>query len=527
MIGDRLGKWVIFKELGRGGMGRVYLAQEELTGKQAALKVLAAELAQEIGFRQRFQREIETLSKLDHPNIVRFFESGYENGLYFYAMEYVEGLSLEQLLEQQSRFPWKDVLKVAMQVAPALRHVHDHGIIHRDIKPSNLILNTAGQIKLTDFGIAKVFASNHLTATGGIVGTAEFLSPEQAAGKVVGKRSDLYCLGCVLYMLLTGRAPFVGNSYVELLHKHRYGQFDRPRKFVPDIPLEIDEMICQLLEKDPDKRPRDALVFANQLDAICKKLDRQGDRTSVDNRDIATKAENRTDKGGAAGLPGALAATNGVVHAQTAWRYHGGPLSRFFHHPMVLVLILLLCVGTLLWRLWPLNQDQLYERGAELMASEKLYDMQLAWTEYLGPLERDHPDHPYKEKVAELRKKWEAAKETSEAQRFFQLGELYHKQGNLAAAQQTWRNLVATFQEVEAEKVWVQRAERALADMGKAGENQDRFKNLKKALEHADELRRQGKNADAERIWKGIEQLYGNDPAAAEIIGEVRKARQK
>src|SRR4029077_12605381 len=112
---------------------------------------------------------------------------------------YVEGLNLDQILSRQSRLLWKDVLDVALQVSQALRHVHDHGIIHRDIKPSNLILNATGQVKLTDFGIAKVFAATHLTATGGIVGTAEFLSPEQAAGKVVGKRSDLYCLGCVLY----------------------------------------------------------------------------------------------------------------------------------------------------------------------------------------------------------------------------------------------------------------------------------------------------------------------------------------
>src|SRR5262245_21479255 len=298
MIGDRLGKWVIFKELGRGGMGRVYLAQEELTGKQAAIKILAAELAQEVGFLHRFQREIDALAKLDHPGIVRFFESGCENGHYYYAMEYVEGLSLDLLLEEQSRFHWKDVLNVALQVAPALKHVHDHGIVHRDLKPSNLLLDAAGRVKIMDFGIAKVFSSNHLTATGGIVGTAEFLSPEQAAGKVVGKRSDLYCLGCVLYKLLTGRTPFAGNSYVELLHRHRYGQFDRPIKFVPDLPLEIDEMVCQLLEKDPDKRPSDAQVFFKQCENIAKKLDRQGDRTAVDNRDTITKAENRTDKVG-------------------------------------------------------------------------------------------------------------------------------------------------------------------------------------------------------------------------------------
>ena len=263
MIGDRLGKWAIFKELGRGGMGRVYLAQEELTGKHAALKILAAELAQEVGFLHRFQREIETLSQARPSQYCTLLRIGLRERPLLLRDGICRGPEPGTASRKaRQRFPWQDVLNIAMQVAPALRHVHDHGIIHRDIKPSNLILNTAGDIKLTDFGIAKVFASNHLTATGGIVGTAEFLSPEQAAGKLVGKRSDLYCLGCVLYMLLTGRTPFTGNSYVELLHKHRYGQFDRPLKFVPDLPVEIDEMVCQLLEKDPDKRPRDAHDFS-------------------------------------------------------------------------------------------------------------------------------------------------------------------------------------------------------------------------------------------------------------------------
>src|SRR5947208_6068812 len=140
MIGDRLGKWVIYKELGRGGMGRVYLAQEELSGRQAALKVLAAELAQDAGFLQRFQRETEALSQLDHPGIVRFYEAGLENGLYFYAMEYVEGQSLEEILLEQGRLGWKEVLDIALQICPALKHVHDHGIIHRDIKPPNILI---------------------------------------------------------------------------------------------------------------------------------------------------------------------------------------------------------------------------------------------------------------------------------------------------------------------------------------------------------------------------------------------------
>src|SRR5207244_7296527 len=195
---------------------------------------------------ERFKREIDTLSQLDHPSIVHFYESGFENNFYFYAMEYVEGQSLDEVLQKHKRLPWEEVLDIALQICPALRHVHDHGIIHRDLKPPNLIRTPSGQIKLMDFGIAKVFASSHLTATGGVVGTAEFLSPEQAAGKPVRKRSDLYSLGIVLYALLTGRTPFEGPSFLDILHKHRYAQFDPPQRIVPEIPYEINDLVCQL-----------------------------------------------------------------------------------------------------------------------------------------------------------------------------------------------------------------------------------------------------------------------------------------
>ncbi|MSQ96473.1 MAG: serine/threonine protein kinase [Gemmataceae bacterium] len=529
MIGDRLGKWVIYQELGRGGMGRVYLAQEELTGKQAAIKILSAELAQDIGFLQRFQREIETLSKLEHPNIVQFYEVGYENGLYFYAMEYVEGLSLEQIVEEQGRLNWRDVLDIALQIAPALRHVHDHGVIHRDIKPSNLIRNTAGQVKLTDFGIAKVFAATHLTSTGGIVGTAEFLSPEQAAGKIVGKRSDIYCLGCVLYMLLTGRPPFSGTSYVELLHKHRYGQFDAPHKYAPDLPLEFDELICQMLAKDPERRPRDALVFYKQLDSIRAKLDRQGHKTSADNREVSTIAENRADKLSLSALPGPATLMSRLVRAELEAEQRGGPVTRFVNRPLVLVVLLLACIGVLAWGLWPLGQDQLFERGKALMEKDTPYDMHRAWTEYFEPLELRFPDHPYKEQVERYRMQREIAlaPHPSEAQRFFQQGELLYKHGNSKKAREVWGDLIAAFSEVEAEKEWVQRAHRALRELDKVNQHKDRFKNAYKALERARELQREGKTEDAKRIWNGIEQLYAGDADAADLLRELQRTRQK
>src|SRR5688572_12187636 len=150
MMGERLGKWILSRELGRGGMGRVYLAREEVTGRQAAVKILAAELAQDAGFLLRFQREIEALSKLTHPNIVQFYDAGHENGFYFYAMEFVEGQGLDDYLEAHGRVGWREVLEIALQICPALKHVHDHGIVHRDLKPSNILLRSDGVIKLTD-----------------------------------------------------------------------------------------------------------------------------------------------------------------------------------------------------------------------------------------------------------------------------------------------------------------------------------------------------------------------------------------
>ena len=210
MIGARLGPWIVDREIGRGGMGRVYLAHRDPAGgdgpAQAAIKVLAAELAVDIGFLQRFQREIDILRQLDHPNIVRFLDSGEEDKRYYFAMEYVQGKSFDLIREERGRLPWREVLDLALQLSPALKHAHDRGIIHRDLKPSNLLRAEADAgnpektavVKLTDFGIASLFASPHLTVTGGIVGTAEYLSPEQAAGKPVTQRSDLYSLGVVL-----------------------------------------------------------------------------------------------------------------------------------------------------------------------------------------------------------------------------------------------------------------------------------------------------------------------------------------
>ena len=531
MTGDRLGKWVIFKELGRGGMGHVYLAQEEIGGRQAALKILAAELAQDVGFLQRFQREIETLSKLSHPNIVRFYEAGYENNLYFYAMEYVEGESLDEAMQAQGRLPWPEVLDAAIQVCQALRHVHDHGIIHRDLKPPNLLRTADGHIKLTDFGIAKVFASTHLTATGGVVGTAEFLSPEQAGGKPVTKRSDLYSLGAVLYTLLTGRPPFEGNSFVELLHKHRYGQFDPPQKLVVEIPHDFDEIICQLLEKDPAKRPPDCLVLGKQLETLKKKYERKNLPTESGMPDQVTLADNQPGDFEPENVPGPSTLMSRLLRAELESQNRQGFIGRLLNRAWVLALLLILCVGTIVWAFWPLSAEALFQRGAEMMASPRQADWERAWEEYLGPLNANYPGHPYQKEVAEFKKKIDTARRSaeapSEAQRFFLQGQRLFKEGQFKQAKNVWDNVIQVFGGIAQEKEWVERSQQALKELDKAATSKERWQSVRQALQHADALRAEGKKDEAERIWTSLEVLYRDDPWAAQIREEIKKAREK
>jgi hypothetical protein len=533
MLGDRLGKWMLYKELGRGGMGRVYLAQEELTGRQAALKVLAAELAQDAGFLQRFQREIETLSLLDHPNIVHFYEAGFENGTYFFAMEYVDGQGLDQILEKQGRLPWPEVLDIALQVCSALKHAHDHGVIHRDLKPANLLRTAEGVVKLTDFGVAKIFAGSHLTATGGVVGTAEFLSPEQAAGKPVNKRSDLYSLGVVLYTLLVGHPPFEGASFLELLHKHRYAQFDPPQKYVLDLPYELDEIVCALLEKEPDKRPADALVLAKKLQMVRAKLERKSELTEARPVRAETVAEGRPATFDPDQLPGPATLMSRLMREELERQKAGSPLNRLLSKPLVVVPLFLLVVAILVWTFWPASAASLYEQGAKLMESDDLAQWEIAWRDYFQPLNERYPDHPYQKQVEAFRQRIEAARQRqeapklSEAERFYRRGQRLRQEGDLAAARRTWQDLAAVFADVPSEAEWVRRAKAGLAELNKAAADPERWAAVRAALQRAEALVKQGKLQEAEAIWHGIEELYHEEPEAQPLLQQAQAARKQ
>lgn len=265
---DYLGPYRVVMTLGRGGMGTVYKGVHAKHGEVVAIKVIAVGVANQSRFRRRFEGEIKTLQKLKHPNIVSLRGVGEEQGLLFYTMEFVDGYSLHEHLRRCSRLPWEDVVEIGIQTTAALKHAHDLGIIHRDLKPANLMLNPEGQLKLTDFGIAKLFGSTDMTAAGSVIGTADYMPPEQAEGKSVTVKSDLYSLGAVMYAMLCGKAPFTGKSVPEVLYSVRYNPVPRLEDRVSELPTALAELVHELLDKEPSRRPPTALVVGNRLKAL-------------------------------------------------------------------------------------------------------------------------------------------------------------------------------------------------------------------------------------------------------------------
>ena len=269
---ERLGPYQIVGKLGRGGMGTVYEGVHRESGEPAAVKLLSSVLAQEEGFRVRFESEIETLRKLNHPSIVRLFGFGEQDGHLFYAMELVDGNSLEEELQRGRRFDWREVARIGIEMCLALRHAHDRGVIHRDIKPGNLLLAKDGRVKLSDFGIARLFGNARLTNDGNVLGTAEYMAPEQAEGRPVDYRADLYSLGALLYALLARRPVFRGRSLLDVLHKQRYDPPEPVRKHAPEVPEEFERILSQLLEKEPERRIPNASVLGRRLEEMLHAL---------------------------------------------------------------------------------------------------------------------------------------------------------------------------------------------------------------------------------------------------------------
>lgn len=276
----RLGPYRIDRKLGRGGMGIVYAGVHVETGEPAAVKVVSPGMSGETNFHDRFVAEIESLKRLRHPNIVQLFGYGEQDGYLFYAMELVDGCSLQEELQNGRRFGWREVARIGVEVCRALRHAHDRGIIHRDLKPANLLLGKDDSVKLADFGIARLFGYSHLTAEGGPLGTADYMAPEQAEGRPLSPRCDLYSLGSVLFALLSGRPPFWSKSLPEVIHMVRFDPAPLVGRRVAGVPDELERLIDQLLAKEPEERIATASAVANRLEAMLHALSLSPDEQS-------------------------------------------------------------------------------------------------------------------------------------------------------------------------------------------------------------------------------------------------------
>ena len=332
-------RYRLVKSLGSGGMADVYLAHDDILDRDVALKVMSSRYASDEEFVERFKREAQSAAALSHPNIVSIFDRGEsEDGTYYIAMEYLPGGTLKNRILKRGALPARTAAAVALQMAEALRAAHERDVIHRDIKPHNILITDLGDVKVTDFGIARAAASSTMTRTGHILGTAHYISPEQAMGEPVGPASDLYSLGVVLYEMLTGELPFDADTPLGIAMKHLNGHLRQPKELNPSVPDGINAITLRLLAKNPEDRYASDSELIEDLERVCAGLDPSGTTTEM--------------------IPHALAVTTrlnpppppqGVARNEKRGRRAG---------PLLLALLALLVLAALAWAGYTLLQDR-------------------------------------------------------------------------------------------------------------------------------------------------------------------------
>ena len=480
MTPSRIGPYAIEKKIGAGGMGTVYRGRHTESDRIAAVKVLPTSMAREEGFVLRFTREIDSLKKVANEHIVQLFESGVDDGTYYYAMEYVDGETLTAWLRREKRLPWPEVIELTLQICSALKAAHDAGIIHRDLKPSNLMLTADKTVKLTDFGVAQVFAGGKLTVTGGIIGTAEYMSPEQAEGKRATKVSDLYSLGAVMYVMLTGRPPFQGKSTVDVIQKQKYGQFDKPSRYVPEIPHWLEEIVCQLLEKDPEKRFPDAYVLSLRLKEVANKvrLSSQEQTVAAGNASAEASAPTVSATANPADVSGTL--MRDLLRAEIEEAQKPALVAKILDNTWVLLAILILIVFGGVAFFGP-GDD-----GSELQTVD-------------SPMTR------------------------SDVDRFLDLSKHHQRLGDYGRAERilvTLRTLLHTDAQRKKDHDRVEQRLKLLRRRRGAELASDSLINT--SMQRAQRLSEGGETEMARKIWSAVVDLYGEDPHAREFVENAR-----
>ena len=351
-----------------GGMGSVYLATDQRLDRSVALKVLKEELADDDRFVERFRREARAAGALSHPNIAGVFDFGQDGQRYYMVMELAQGHDLARVLREEGPLSVERSVRIASQIAQALDHAHSAGVVHRDIKPPNVIIGDSDRVKVTDFGIARAIGDSTLTATGSVLGTAHYISPEQAGGGEVGPRADLYALGIVLYEMLTGSLPFTGDSALAVAMRHVSDDVPPPSELNPEVPPVLDEVVARATAKDPAARFSDAREMA---EALAGALGKTGE--------VATAA-----MAGAAGALGA-GATERLGTETTVW-----PIPGSRYDPQRLGRAVLITLGALALIALLLFALRLRDTGEQRRAATERQETQTAPA--VQPEEEEEPE---------------------------------------------------------------------------------------------------------------------------------------
>jgi serine/threonine-protein kinase len=356
------GRYRIERKLGAGGMADVYLAEDQELGRRVAIKILNDRHAADDSFIERFRREAKNAASLSHPNIVSIYDRGEAEGTYYIAMEYLEGRSLKELIVGRGPAPIKTAIDYTRQILAAVGFAHKHGIVHRDIKPHNVLVGHELRLKVTDFGIARSGASQ-MTEVGSIIGTAQYLSPEQARGAQVDQTSDLYSVGVVLYEMLTGQVPFTGDTPLEIAMKHLSEIPRPPSELRPEVPHDLDSIVLRALAKDPSERYQSA----EEMDADLARV-AEGLPVDPETETMATAVLSGSGLMAAAptsvisrppAQPPVRAAPPGTTPPAGYYGYEGPPRRRRPIWPWVLSVLLLLAAAGAAWFAYTKIQDQL------------------------------------------------------------------------------------------------------------------------------------------------------------------------
>jgi serine/threonine-protein kinase len=558
LIGEKLGSYRIESVLGSGAMGVVYRGTDEKRGRPAAVKVVSGEIARGGKVQKRFEREAEILQQFRHPNIVRFLAWGKFRGTWYIAMEFIQGFTLEKLLQEGGPIPWREAVDLAIQVCDALHYAHERGVVHRDLKPSNLMITEDRRVKLTDFGIAKDLDRTSLTATGRTLGTAAYMAPEQIRGTpAVSHKTDLYALGAVLYQILVGRAPFEGSSPVVLMHCHLNEPAPRPSAKVHEIPRALDDLVVALMAKAPADRPWDAAAVGVVLTELRDKAAR-GESISMvwpgaGSDAKPTRAGGATEGGTGTTRPRKKARKTTILSTLTgsflttrsrAAREGADEPERSRAALETLILLAaLLGIGCLIvYLVWPPGQEWLYKHAETLMVSSRYTDWVTARDEYLEPLDRRFPNNPYREQSTRWRDKILLADAerrveyltapvktrfsdpTNDAEGSFVLAHaaatFASGHGDDLGAVTKWKEMAAKLHPDDPEeRKWYLMAGLRADQLERT--IRDRRKLVEEKIQLADEWRRAGRTDAAMVIYKQLRELYKDYTDLADVFAAL------